>query len=186
MEEPKSFCIPSIHPNICSALESIKGRSSSNTDNSALENTSPSFVLQKPNFPSNSKQLTDIALRPRTGASDGENPQASRVDSVQKRFITSGFSKTTAEILSKALRTKTNKQYQSAWRLLLGWCSRRSVELFQPSIVRLWNFCLVNSRKIRHIVQCTVIAQFYLPLLHRLMVFRLKISNCFTFYERFI
>lgn len=78
MEEPKSFCIPSIHPNICSALESIKGRSSSNTDNSALENTSPSFVLQKPNFPSNSKQLTDIALRPRTGASDGENPQASR------------------------------------------------------------------------------------------------------------
>lgn len=39
MDEFKSLCISSIQPNIGNASESIKGRSSSNTDNSALENT---------------------------------------------------------------------------------------------------------------------------------------------------
>lgn len=112
----QSRCISSIQPDIGSASESIKGRSSSNTDNSALENTtmvstSPSLVLQKPNTPLNSEQFTDIALRSRTKASDGEDSQASRVDSLRKRFITRGFSNKTAEILSKAWRTKTNKQY---------------------------------------------------------------------------
>lgn len=77
MEEPKSLCISPIQPNICSASESIKGRSSSNTDNSALENTtmvstSSSFVVRKPNSPSISEQFTDIALRPRTETPDGE------------------------------------------------------------------------------------------------------------------
>lgn len=52
MEETKSLCNSSIQPNISSGLEGIKGRSSSYTDNSALENTtmvstSPSLVLRK-------------------------------------------------------------------------------------------------------------------------------------------
>lgn len=161
MEEPKRICIFSLQLKICSASESIKGRSSSNTDNSALENTtmvstSPSFVLRKPNSPSNSVQFTDIALRPRTEASDEEDSQTSRVDSVRKRFITRGFKKT-AEILSKAWRTKTNKQYQSAWRLWLGWCGSRSVDPFQPSIVEvvelisvLYQFCNVTLIELKN------------------------------------
>lgn len=152
MEKSKSLCFSSIQSNIGSASKSLKGRSSSNTDNSALENTtmvstSPSLVLRKPNTPPNSEQFTDIALRSRTKASNGKDSQASRVDSVRKRFITRGFSKKTAEILSKAWRTKTNKQYQSAWRLWLGWCGSRSVDPFQPSIVEVVEFLSCEFQK---------------------------------------
>lgn len=180
MEEPKSLCISSIHPNICSASESIKGLSSSNTDNSNFENTtmvptSSSFVVRKPNSPSFSEEFTDIALRPRTEAPNGEDTQASRVDSVRKRFITRGFSKKTAELLSKAWKTKTNKQYESAWKLWLGWCCSRKVDPFQPSIVEVVEFLSCEFQKNKsYIVQLTVIAQLYLPLFHRLMVFRLE------------
>lgn len=123
MEEPNSLCISSIQPNICRASEIIKGRSSSNTDNSDLKNTtmvstSSSFVLQKPNYPSNSEQFRGIVLGPRTEAHYGEDPQATCVDTVRKHFIARGFSKKTAEILSKAWRSRTNKHYQSARRLV--------------------------------------------------------------------
>lgn len=51
------------------------------------------------------------------------------------------------EILSKAWRTKTNKQYQSAWRLWMGWCSSRNVDPFQPSLVEVAEFLFCDFEK---------------------------------------
>lgn len=126
----KAFCVPTIQPNICCSSESVKGQSSINTDNSLLEDstmvsTGSSSVLQESNSSPCGEQHVNTTVRQKTDSPVREDSQINRVDSMRRRYITRGFLNKTAEILSKAWRTKTNKQYQSAWKLWLGWCGRR-------------------------------------------------------------
>ena len=152
MEKPKGICVSTVQPNISCSSESNKRQPSSNFNYSSLENptmvsTGSSSVLQKPDSASGDRQLVDSTLRQGTESPIGENPQISRLDSVRRRYIARGFSKGTAEILSKAWRTKTSKQYQSAWKLWLGWCSSRSLDLFQVSVVDVLEFLSFEFQK---------------------------------------
>lgn len=152
IEKPKGLCVSTVQPNISCSSESKKRQPSSNFNYSSLDNptmvsTGSSSLLQKSESASCDRQLVDSTLRQGTESPIGENPQISRLDSVRRRYIARGFSKGTAEILSKAWRTKTSKQYQSAWKLWLGWFRSRSLDAFQVSVVDVLEYLSFEFQK---------------------------------------
>lgn len=66
---------------------------------------------------------------------------------MQRQYQAKGFSAKSAEILSNACRNKTTKQYQSSWKLWLGWCDGRNLDPFSVSVIDIIEFLSSEFQK---------------------------------------
>ena len=53
--------------------------------------------------------------------------EPSRVETIQRLFRKSGFSRRAAGVLSGCLRASTSRLYQLRWQIFCGWCRERGV-----------------------------------------------------------
>lgn len=139
VEKPTSLRISPLQFDYTSTTEGLQRQvytTSSNTtlDDSTLVPPGSRVVMHDSFAVAKTKQNTDSTTRSGEVAPFGENTSTCRMDSLRKRFENKGFSERATELLCKSWRSKTNKQYQSAWKSWLGWCSGQLPDPFSPSV----------------------------------------------------
>ena len=82
-----------------------------------------------------------------TSAISTSESKISRLDHLRQRYKAEGLSSDATKLISRSWRQGTEKQYESAWKCWVSWCSGRKIDPFASSVLDIANFS--GSRTVR-------------------------------------
>ena len=67
-------------------------------------------------------------------------PTPGRLGHLREHWKTKGLSIEASSLIAKSLRSRTEKQYESAWNSWTGWCNQQTTNPLSPAIADIVNF----------------------------------------------
>ena len=89
------------------------------------------------------------------------------LDGFQARLQEEGISQATSDLISRSRRPNSNANYESAWRKLASWCSRREIDSFPSNINKMLTISMIYIKKDCNAGLLTIIDQQFLLFMNR-------------------